>query len=141
MIDELYQDIILQHSKHPSNFGEIQGPCSVTHLHNPLCGDDIVLSLRVVGDIVEDCKFAGTGCALSKAVSSIFSEKIIGKNLAEVREILELYKQMLDLNRDEAEVDDNLLGDLVVFENVRKYPTRIKCVTLFVEALNEALKR
>jgi nitrogen fixation NifU-like protein len=139
-LDELYQDIILDHYKHPHNFGEGSPLCTDVELENPVCGDHIKLMLYVdKHDIVRDVKFTGSGCAISVASASMMTEEIKGKPVSEARKIIE---EVLETMRGEKAPD--LLkehGDLAALQGVIKYPVRVKCATLAWHAVKDALEK
>ncbi|HSH09669.1 MAG TPA: SUF system NifU family Fe-S cluster assembly protein [Oceanipulchritudo sp.] len=138
-IEDLYQEIILDHNKRPRNFGPLVGFTHRADGHNPLCGDEIKVSLVLSGDRIEKIHFQGQGCAISKASASMMTEAISGKRVEEARAIAERvisalkpYGEDLVLERD---------GDLAALLGVRKFPARIKCATLGWHALICALDR
>lgn len=139
-IDELYQDIILDHYKNPHNFGEGDPSCTDVELDNPVCGDHIKLMLLIdKDDIIQDVKFTGSGCAISVASASMMTDEIKGKKVQEVKKIIE---DVLGTMRGGNEVDnlDNH-GDLVALKGVVKFPVRVKCATLAWHAVKDGLKK
>ncbi len=139
-LNELYQDIILDHYKHPHNFGEGNPLCTDVELENPVCGDHIKLMLYVdEKDIVQEVKFTGSGCAISVASASMMTEEIKGKHVAEAGKIIE---EVLETMRGEKEpgiLED--YGDLVALKGVIKFPVRVKCATLAWHAVKDALEK
>ena len=136
MIDDLYQEIILDHSKKPRNFGHLESVSTHAEGFNPLCGDRLTLELLMEGDIVKDARFVGAGCAISVASASLMTETLKGKTRAEAEKLFERFHQLL--TTDAAKADD--LGKLAVFSGVREYPTRVKCATLAWHTLKAALE-
>ena len=139
-IDELYQDIILDHYKNPHNFGEGDPSCTDVELDNPVCGDHIKLMLLIDdNDIVQDVKFTGSGCAISVASASMMTEEIKGKNVQDVKNIIE---DVLGTMRGDNELDhlDNH-GDLIALKGVIKFPVRVKCATLAWHAVKDGLEK
>lgn len=139
---ELYQDIILDHGRHPRNFGKLEHPSHFAHGHNPLCGDKITVYLTVAGDRIEDVKFEGRGCAISTASSSLMSEVLKGKTVAEANALFRSFHakvtgaaqpELSDALEDDAERLDPLTG-------VKAYPVRVKCATLPWHAVQAALE-
>jgi nitrogen fixation NifU-like protein len=139
---ELYQDIILDHGRHPRNFRTIEHPTHFAQGHNPLCGDRVTVYLSLDGDRIADVAFQGRGCAISTAAASLMTEVLKGKTVEEARalftqfharvtggEIVELAKPLAE----EAERLEPLTG-------VKAYPARVKCATLSWHALEAALK-
>lgn len=136
--DDLYQEIILDHSRHPHNFGEITGCSAQVELDNPVCGDNIQLTLLVSDDgIVEDVQFSGSGCAISMASSSMMTDLVKGKPVSDVREMIQSVQKVM---RGESAADNlDELGDLTALKGVIKFPVRVKCATLGWHALEDAL--
>ena len=135
---ELYQEVIIEHNKKPRNYGDLE-PCT-HHAHglNPLCGDDIVLKVVVADGVVQDIRFQGQGCAISKASSSLMTVNVKGKPLAEAERMVEQFREMIRGTLDTA-VDPNILGRLSLFQNVKNLPSRVKCAVLPWATLHSAL--
>jgi nitrogen fixation protein NifU and related proteins len=137
---DLYQELILDHTKRPRNFGRLENATCKADGHNPLCGDKLTLFLEVENDVVKDVRFQGSGCAISTASASMMTESIKGKTRAETETLFERFHQMLT-GPDGVELEENdELGKLVVFSGVREFPVRVKCATLAWHTLNAALK-
>ena len=136
---ELYQQVIIEHNKKPRNFGKLE-PCS-HHAHgvNPLCGDDIDVSLVVADGVVQDIKFQGRGCAISQASSSLMTVNVKGKTLAEAEVLVEQFREMIRGTLDTAK-DPNVLGRLSLFQGVKDLPSRVKCAVLPWATLHSALQ-
>lgn len=135
-LDELYQEVIREHSMHPRNFRELPPPARAVDGHNPLCGDQVRLFVAVEGDRVKDVGFTGQGCAISRASASMMTDAIKGKSLAEVREAFEAFHQMVTTGR----FDEGRLGKLAVFSGVHKFPVRVKCAMLAWHAALSAME-
>ena len=135
MVDDLYQEIILDHSKHPRNCHAMADATGEAEGYNPLCGDKLKLFLKVEGDIVKDASFVGTGCAISTASASLMTESMKGKTREEALKLLDKFHDLL--TTDTPVTKD--LGKLVVFCGVRDYPARVKCATLAWHTLKNAL--
>ncbi len=135
MIDDLYQETILDHSKRPRNFHVMADANRHAEGFNPLCGDKLRLFLKVENDIVQDASFEGSGCAISTASASLMTESLKGKTREEALKLLEKFHDLL--TTDAAAAKD--LGKLVVFCGVRDYPARVKCATLAWHTLKSAL--
>ena len=135
MVDDLYQEIILDHSKHPRNCHAMGDATRKAEGYNPLCGDKLKLFLKVEGDIVKDASFVGTGCAISTASASLMTESMKGKTREEALKLLDKFHDLL--TTDTPVTKD--LGKLVVFCGVRDYPARVKCATLAWHTLKSAL--
>ncbi len=136
-LEELYQSVILDHSKRPRNFGELPGATSV-HGDNPSCGDEIDLHVKFAPDgTVEDIKFTGMGCAISQASASMMTLKLKGKPRAEA---LEMARAFHDVVTTEVADPPKQLGDLRLLAGVRKFPQRVKCAMLGWRAFEQAMK-
>jgi nitrogen fixation NifU-like protein len=136
---ELYQEVIIEHNKKPRNYGDLE-PCThQAHGLNPLCGDDIVLKVVVADGIVQDIRFLGQGCAISKASSSLMTVNVKGKPLAEAELMVEQFREMIRGTLDTA-VDPNILGKLSLFQSVKNLPSRVKCAVLPWATLHSALQ-
>jgi nitrogen fixation NifU-like protein len=134
--EELYQQVILDHSKRPRNFGEIPGAIRVTG-DNPSCGDEIQLDVKLGADgAIEDVKFKGAGCAISQASASLMTMKLKGKSRAEAGRLMRNFRTLVTC---EAEPDTTGLGDAVLLRGVRKFPQRVKCAMLAWRAFEQAL--
>ena len=140
---ELYQQVILDHSRRPRNYGEL-GPDAV-HVHgdNPSCGDELDLWVRFdPAGGVEDVRFSGQGCAISQAAASMMTSKIKGLSAGEVHRLAEAYHRIVtaDAAKDAASVlEDDELGELALMQGVRKFPQRVKCAMLAWRALEQAI--
>ena len=136
---ELYQQVIIEHNKKPRNYGDLETCTHQAHGLNPLCGDDIVLKLVVADGIVQDVRFQGQGCAISKASSSLMTVNIKGKPLAEAELMVEQFREMIRGTLDTAS-EPNVLGRLSLFQGVRDLPSRVKCAVLPWATLHSALQ-
>jgi nitrogen fixation NifU-like protein len=139
-VDLLYQEMILDHNKNPRNFGELEDATHKAVGHNPLCGDHIEIFLKVKDGKVEDVKFKGVGCAISKASASIMTTVLKGKTLDEVKNLFEKFHHVITSKPDEP-VNTEELGKLAVFAGVREFPVRVKCATLAWHTLIEAIEK
>jgi nitrogen fixation protein NifU and related proteins len=135
MVDDLYQETILDHSKRPRNFHSMDDANRKAEGYNPLCGDKLKLFLRMEDDIVKEASFIGAGCAISTASASLMTESLKGKNRAEALHLLDEFHELLTTDVEAAKD----LGKLVVFCGVRDYPARVKCATLAWHTLRSAL--
>jgi nitrogen fixation NifU-like protein len=136
---DLYQEMILDHGKHPRNFGPLEGADRCAEGHNPLCGDQLTVWVKIDGDKIADVSFEGNGCAISMASASMMGEALRGKSFDEVREVFESFHDLV--TGDGERKDDRDLGKLVVFSGVREFPVRVKCATLAWHTLRAALDR
>ena len=142
MLDDLYQDVILEHSRKPSNFRLLPDANRSAEGFNPLCGDKISLGLRVNDSgVISDVGFQGSGCAISKASASMMTESIKDKSVADAREIFESFRSMVTRPPGEEFDAGDELEDLEMLAGVSEFPIRVKCATLawhtLVAALNE----
>lgn len=138
-LKDLYRDVILDHNKHPRNFGRLD-PCDTSaDGNNPLCGDRLTLTLRLEGDRVSDIKFDGKGCAISTASASLMTEAIKGKDGAAIKHLSELVHHALTAHGDDSTPPAEL-GKLAALAGVREYPARVKCASLCWHTLDAALK-
>jgi nitrogen fixation NifU-like protein len=135
MIDDLYQETILDHSKRPRNHHSLADANRRAEGYNPLCGDKLKLYLKVDGDVVLDASFEGAGCAISTASASLMTESLKGKTREEAMRLMDKFHDLLTTDTP-ASRD---LGKLVVFCGVRDYPARVKCATLAWHTLKSAL--
>lgn len=135
-LEELYQQVLLDHSKRPRNFGEIADGAVHVHGDNPSCGDEIHLHVRFGADAqIEEIKFTGQGCAISQASASMMTLKLKGKTRAEATELLHAFH---DLVTTEVADPPRALGDLRLLHGVRKFPQRVKCAMLAWRAFQQA---
>ena len=139
--NELYQQVILEHNKKPRNFREMQDSTHNCHGYNPLCGDDYEIYLKVSGnDIIEEVSFTGTGCAISKASTSLMTNFLKGKSVDESRVVFKEFHKMV-LGEFDPEKQENHLGKLRLFMGVREFPSRIKCASLSWHTMIGALDK
>jgi nitrogen fixation NifU-like protein len=133
---ELYQDVIIEHSKRPRNFHTLDHGQKADG-YNPLCGDTVTVFVDLDGDRVTDCAFQGHGCAISTAAASVMTEILKGKTLAEAESIFRDYH---DLVTGGGHTDPEQLGKLAVFAGVSEFPARVKCATLCWHTARAALE-
>lgn len=136
-LKELYRDVILDHNRQPRNFGRIDAPDGRADGHNPLCGDQLSVFVRMAGERVEDIRFEGKGCAISTASASLMTEAVKGKDRAAIHELFERVHTLL--TRADAPPDITL-GKLAALSGVREFPVRVKCASLCWHTLNAALE-
>jgi nitrogen fixation protein NifU and related proteins len=136
-LEELYQEVILDHSRRPRNFGTLPNADILVHGDNPACGDEIHLGVHFGPDgKLEEIKFSGQGCAISQASASMMTLKLKGKTRAEAAELANAFK---DLVTSEDATESKGLGDLRLLQGVRKFPQRVKCAMLAWRAAEQAL--
>jgi len=134
-LNDLYQQVILDHCKKPRNFHELTNPTLFAQGHNPLCGDQLRLYLALEGDVIKEISFVGDGCCISKASASLLTESLKGKKKAEVQKTFDQVHEMVTTGEVKGDV-----GKLAVFAGVHKFPTRVKCAILAWHAVIAALK-
>jgi nitrogen fixation NifU-like protein len=132
----LYQEIILDHGRHPRNFGPLSGASHSAEGKNPLCGDHVVVRLVYEDGRVKSVAFEGSGCAISTAAASTMTEAVKGKTRSEVDE---LFARFHDLVTGKAEGDPESFGKLAAFGGLSEFPMRVKCATLAWHTLEAAL--
>ena len=136
---DLYQEVILEHSKAPRNFRQLAGANRKAEGFNPLCGDHFTVYLDVEGDSIRDIAFQGSGCAISKASASMMTQSLKGKTTAEAEKLFdEFHKLVTGAARNNGGAKD--MGKLAVFSGVCEYPARVKCATLAWHTLQAALE-
>ncbi len=138
-LDDLYQDIILDHSRRPRNFGRMEAPSAVGEGYNPMCGDQLSVFLKMDGDKIADVKFIGELCAISKASASLMTLRVKGKTLTAAREAIADMKTLVAGEKDPPIAVEERVGDAIALKGVRKFPARVKCATLAWHALDAAL--
>ncbi|HXC58323.1 MAG TPA: SUF system NifU family Fe-S cluster assembly protein [Steroidobacteraceae bacterium] len=134
-LNELYREVILDHNRHPRNFGRLDPHDAEAKGHNPLCGDQLTLTLRRDGERIADLRFEGNGCAISMASASMMTEAVKGKPRAEVAALFQRIHALLT----QAGASSADLGKLAALSGVREFPVRVKCASLCWHTLNAAL--
>ena len=135
-LKELYRDVILDHNRHPRNFGPLEGANHQAEGNNPLCGDRLILTVRLNGERIEDIRFEGRGCAISTASASLMTEAVKGRDRAAVRALFDKVHALLT---QPGASPDGSLGKLAALSGVREFPARVKCASLCWHTLNAAL--
>ena len=136
---ELYQELIIDHSKRPRNFRVLEGTSHKAEGYNPLCGDMVTVYLELDGDRVKNIGFQGKGCAISTASASVMTESVKGKTLAEAEALFGIFHDLVT-GKPPASGKAPELGKLAVFSGVSEFPVRVKCATLAWHTLHAALK-
>ena len=136
---ELYQDVIIDHNKHPRNFRVLEdGAARKAEGYNPLCGDIVDVYVEMEGDVVKDVTFQGRGCAISTASASVMTETLKGKTRGEADQLFRTFHNLVTGKAGESS-DSTELGRLDVFSGVSEYPSRVKCATLCWHTLRAAM--
>ena len=134
-LDELYQEIILDHGQRPRNFGELDDRTHEAEGFNPLCGDQMRVHLVLNGDRIDDIRFSGKGCAISTASASMMTQIVKGKTVDEAFELFERFRKAVTTDSD----GDSDLGELGCLTGVKRFPARVKCATLAWHAMKTAI--
>ena len=134
-LDDLYQEIILDHGQRPRNFGELDDRTHEAEGFNPLCGDQVRVHVLLSGDRIEDIRFSGRGCAISTASASMMTQILKGKTVEEAFELFDRFRLAVTSDSD-GEAD---LGELGCLTGVKRFPTRVKCATLAWHAMKTAI--
>jgi nitrogen fixation NifU-like protein len=134
-ITDLYQELILDHYKKPRNFGTLEDANRAAHGDNPLCGDKLALAVKMTGDVIEEIRFRGTGCAISTAAASLMTESVKGKTKADAEALYEKFHPMV-MGTGKMEG----MGKLEAFSGISEFPARVKCATLAWHTLRAALE-
>lgn len=139
-LDDLYQEIILEHYKEPKNQGTVAEANVHVEGRNPFCGDEIKLTMLVKDGIVQDVKFTGSGCAISQSSASVMTEHIKGKAVDQVKKLFEEFGHMV---RGEAHMHEQIdeMDELSAFQGVSSFPTRVKCAMLAWNAMKEGIEK
>ncbi len=137
-LSELYQNVILEHNRSPRNYRVMEDADGQADGHNPMCGDQLTVWVRVDGDIIGDVSFRGAGCAISKASASLMTGAVKGKTRAEAEAIFERFHRLVTGTLPAGE--SGTLGKLAVFSGVSEFPVRVKCASLSWHTLKAALE-
>ncbi|MEG0288468.1 MAG: SUF system NifU family Fe-S cluster assembly protein [Carnobacterium sp.] len=135
-LDQLYRQVILDHSSHPHHQGQLESATNQIELNNPTCGDVIQLQLILEEDRIKDIRFSGSGCAISTASASMMTDAVIGCTAQEALALVEQFSLLVQGKEDE---NTETLGDAVILSGVSKFPARIRCATLAWKGLEKAL--
>ena len=135
---DLYQEVIIDHSKRPRNFRELGNDAHKAEGYNPLCGDEVTVYVDVEDDVVKDVTFKGSGCAISTASASVMTETLKGKSRADAEKLFHTFHDLVTGKSEDDSVGH--LGKLAVFAGVSEFPTRVKCAVLCWHTLRAALE-
>ncbi len=136
-LTSLYQELILEHYRHPRNKGELADHTVEAHVSNPVCGDEVKIQIRLDGDRIEDIAFEGQGCSISQASVSMMTAMVKGTERSEAIRLADVFTDMM--HGHDGAASDRSLGDLRALEGVSKFPVRIRCALLAFDALRRAL--
>ena len=137
-LQDLYQEVVLDHGKRPRNFREVEGANHRSQGHNPLCGDQLTVTVKVEGGVIRDIGFQGQGCAISRASASLMTGAVKDKTREEAEQLFEQVHKLV--TEGPAEVDLEALGKLAVLSGVSEFPARVKCASLAWHTLRAALR-
>lgn len=139
-MDDIYNDLIMEHSMNSYNKKNLEKPDLCELGHNPNCGDEIKLEVKINGDIIEDMAFTGHGCAISQASTSIMIDTLKGKTIEEAKQIIDTFIKMIKREiTDETELEK--LEDAIAFKNVSNMPARVKCALLAWHTLEDLINK
>jgi nitrogen fixation NifU-like protein len=136
-LNELYQNVILEHNRSPRNYHPMEDTDRKAEGHNPLCGDQLTVWVRLNDDVIQDASFQGSGCAISKASASLMTSAVKGRTRREAEELFGRFHRLVTGTLDPAEAET--LGKLAVFSGVSEFPVRVKCASLSWHTLKAAL--
>jgi nitrogen fixation NifU-like protein len=139
-LDQLYQEIILDHYKHPHGRGLREPFCAEVHHVNPTCGDEVTLRVQLESDKVVDISYEGQGCSISQASASVLYELLVGRPVDDALRVHEAFVELMG-GKGQIEPNEEVLGDAIAFAGVAKYPARVKCALLSWMALKDAVAR
>lgn len=139
-LNTIYTEIIMEHNSSNHNKRHLHRPDIIEKGHNPSCGDEIELEVKLKGDVIEDASFTGSGCAISQASTSVMIDLVIGKTREEAVELVDTFLSMIKREiTDEEEL--NRLEDAIAFRNISNLPARVKCAVLAWHTLKEGIKK
>lgn len=137
-LQDLYQEVVLDHGKRPRNFREVEGANARAQGHNPLCGDQLTVTVKVEGGVIRDIGFQGQGCAISRASASLMTGAVKDRTREEAEQLFEQVHKLV--TEGPADVDTEALGKLAVLSGVSEFPARVKCASLAWHTLRAALR-
>lgn len=138
--DDLYSELIMEHSMNSFNKKDLDKPTACQLGHNPNCGDEIELQVKISNGIVEDASFTGHGCAISQSSTSIMIDTLRGKTIEQAKKIINAFFKMIKREKI-TPAERKLLGDSVAFENISNMPARVKCALLSWHTMDDLLKK
>ncbi len=138
-LDDLYKEVILDHYQNPRNRGQLDDPDVATRGHNPLCGDEVILGVKLHGDQIDDIAFSGRGCSISQASASMMTESVKGHEVADASALADGFKELMTGGGSTEGLGGN--EDLEALQGVKRFPVRVKCALLPWTALLEIIER
>ena len=139
-LESMYQEIILDHYKNPHGRGLREPFDAESFQVNPTCGDEVTLRVKLSGDTVEDVSYEGQGCSISQASTSVLTDLVTGRSVAEALSTMDTFVEMIQ-GRGQVEPNEDVLEDGIAFAGVAKYPARVKCALLGWMAFKDAVSR
>ena len=139
-LTEVYNELIMEHSMNSYNKKKLENADYCEIGHNPNCGDEITLELKVNGDVIEDMAFSGHGCAISQASTSIMIDTLKGKTIKEAKEIIKIFIEMIK-RETTSEEELKKIEDAIAFRNVSNMPARVKCALLAWHTVEDMLNK
>ena len=139
-LQDLYQEVIIDHNRSPRNFGKLDDATQVAEGYNPLCGDKLNLYLKTEDDVITDVSFDGSGCAISVASASLMTDSLKGKTIKEAEQLFENFHDLIMKEENPGEEQMQSLGKLAALAGVKQYPARVKCATLCWHTLRSAMQ-
>jgi len=139
-LNDLYQELILDHSRNPRNFSKMEAADLSSEGYNPLCGDQVTVYLKLENDVIKNISFQGSGCAISKASASLMTTSLKGKTHAEAEQMFGLFHQMVT-GCGNVTLDNSPLGKLAVFSGIKEFPVRVKCASMVWHTLRQAFAK
>jgi nitrogen fixation NifU-like protein len=137
-LQDLYQEVVLDHGKRPRNFREVEGANHRAQGHNPLCGDQLTVTVKVEGGVIRDIGFQGQGCAISRASASLMTGAVKDRTREQAEQLFEQVHKLV--TEGPADVNTEVLGKLTVLSGVSEFPARVKCASLAWHTLRAALR-
>ena len=137
-LDDLYQEVILDHYQNPRNRGQLPNPDVASRGHNPLCGDEVIVGVKLNGNLIDDIAFSGRGCSISQASASMMTEGVKGHPLDDARALMAGFREMMTGSGATDGLGQN--EDMEALQGVKRFPVRVKCALLPWTALEEAIQ-
>ncbi|MCH8846956.1 MAG: SUF system NifU family Fe-S cluster assembly protein [Proteobacteria bacterium] len=139
-LQDLYQEVIIDHNRSPRNFGKLDDATQVAEGYNPLCGDKLNLYLKTEDDVITDVSFDGSGCAISVASASLMTDSVKGKTIEQAEQLFQDFHNLIMEEENPGEEQMQSLGKLAALAGVKQYPARVKCATLCWHTLRSAMQ-
>jgi len=139
-LQDLYQEVIIDHNRSPRNFGKLDDATQVAEGYNPLCGDKLNLYLKTEDDVITDVSFDGSGCAISVASASLMTDSLKGKTIEQAEQLFQDFHNLIMEEENPGEEQMQSLGKLAALAGVKQYPARVKCATLCWHTLRSAMQ-